>query len=113
MSGTILYDPFIFQFFNVFYAAIPIIIFAVFDQELDSQFLEKNPEYYTPGLKDNYFNFQIFWGWFGSAVTQSIFIALIAYCFKLKIILEILDLDHLKLLQRIKTDGCLDIGIQE
>ncbi len=78
MSGTILYEPFIFQFFNVFYAAIPIIIFAVFDQEYDSQFLEKNPEYYTPGIKDNYFNFPIFWGWFGSATTQSIFIALIA-----------------------------------
>lgn len=32
-SGQLIYDPWIFQFFNVFYASVPIILYALFDEE--------------------------------------------------------------------------------
>ena len=56
MSGNSLYDPLLFQCYNIFFSALPIVIFAVFDKEFQGSYLEKNPRYYTPGLKDNFFN---------------------------------------------------------
>lgn len=79
MSGALLYESFIYQFFNLFFASIPIIIFAVFDQEYEDELLEKRPDLYTPGIYDKYFNLKLFWYWFASASVQSIFIALTAY----------------------------------
>lgn len=76
MSGTTLYEPVLFQLYNIFYASLPIVIFAVFDKEFDGSFLEKNPKYYKPGLKDNYFNDRLFWKWFFSGTIQAIFITL-------------------------------------
>ena len=32
-SGQSLYDSYLYQLFNLFYTSLPIIIFAVFDQE--------------------------------------------------------------------------------
>ena len=64
-------------FYSVFLIAGSALAQDPFDA-LVERALEKNPEYYTPGIKDKYFNFPIFWGWFGSATAQSIFIALVA-----------------------------------
>ena len=65
----------IYQLFNLVFASLPIIIYAVFDQEFEDTFLETHPEYYKPGIRDNFFNFKLFWYWFASATIQSVFIA--------------------------------------
>ena len=36
-SGQSLYDSYLYQLFNLFYTSLPIIIFAVFDQEFLTQ----------------------------------------------------------------------------
>ena len=71
-TGHILYDPWIFQFYNMFFAAAPIMVYALFDQEENitetlvrmrlkpmSQ-LEKDCRMYRPGLKSElYGNYQM------------------------------------------------------
>ena len=43
------YDPYLYQVFNIFYAALPIIIYAVFDEEMNHRDLENNPAAYQQG----------------------------------------------------------------
>ena len=78
MSGNALYDPFLFQCYNVMYSALPIVVFAVIDKELYGSYLMKHPKYYAPGIRDKFFNFKLFWYWFFSGVIQAIFIAYFA-----------------------------------
>lgn len=56
-SGQLIYDPWIFQFFNVFYASLPIILYALFDEEFpNSKYLNitnKKNKYETQLLEDN------------------------------------------------------------
>jgi phospholipid-transporting ATPase len=50
-SGQTPYDSFIYQLFNVFYTSLPIIIFAVFDEEHSRKKLFENKQnYYRIGL---------------------------------------------------------------
>lgn len=73
-SGQLLYDAWIYQFFNLFYCSLPIIIYALFDEEFPSNnyldtvksptnYLEEKPFYYQLGLKNKLFNRKKFWGW--------------------------------------------------
>ena len=59
-SGITLYEPFLHQLYNVIYSIFPIFYFSIFDREFESDFLVKNPEYYTQGIKDECFNKIIF-----------------------------------------------------
>ena len=59
-SGITLYEPFLHQFYNVFYSIFPIFYFSIFDREYESDFLLKNPNYYIQGMKNQCFNIFIF-----------------------------------------------------
>lgn len=48
-SGQTLYDSFLYQFFNVLYAAAPIILYALFDHDSTDEILENSPQFYAPG----------------------------------------------------------------
>lgn len=80
-SGQLLYDPWIFQFFNLFYASLPIMIFALFDEEYpknryldvfrsEKNILEMKPELYEIGQKSKIFNNYNFWYWYFNGCFQ-------------------------------------------
>jgi phospholipid-transporting ATPase len=97
-SGQLIYDPWIFQFFNVFYASVPIIFFALFDEEFpDSNYLnirhkeiknnvksienkiERNrleiePKWYDLGREGKMFNVKVFWGWMINGFAHSVIV---------------------------------------
>lgn len=53
-SGQTPYDSLIYQFFNMSYTSLPIIIYAIFDDEYSSQQLLANQRgEYKIGLKSN------------------------------------------------------------
>ena len=60
-SGMTIYDPYIHQFYNTFYTALPIVWFGVFDLEFNSFFLVNNPKFYIQGIYKLLFNSKIFW----------------------------------------------------
>jgi phospholipid-transporting ATPase len=75
-SGQTPYDSFIYQLFNVFYTSMPIIIFAVFDEEHSRKTLyDHKTNLYRIGLKKELFSLKVFWGWFLNATFQSAVIA--------------------------------------
>ncbi len=48
-SGSNLYDPIVLQGFNILFATLPIIIFAVFDSEFSPNTFIENPKLYLQG----------------------------------------------------------------
>lgn len=54
-SGIIIYDNYLYQLFNMSFAAAPIVIYAVYDKESDEEELYSAPRFYNRGLERNYF----------------------------------------------------------
>jgi phospholipid-transporting ATPase len=78
-SGQILYDPILFQLYNIMFTALPIVVYALVDKEFPGSYLEKNPRLYKGGLSDSYFNSKIFWFNFMLAAFQAILIPIFSF----------------------------------
>jgi len=76
MSGLALYEPFLFQSYNIFFANLPMIIYGVIDREFEPKYLMSNPMYYIPGKHNYLFTVKGFWRSNAIAIIQS---ALICY----------------------------------
>lgn len=67
-SATDIYNIWLYQLYNMSFTAIPIMWFAVFDQEHDKETFLTQPKLYRIGLEDVLFNKWVFWRWFFYAV---------------------------------------------
>lgn len=76
-SGVSMYEDSLYQMVNVFFAFVPIVLYAVLDQDTSYEFLEQNPKLYFPGPGRLYFNTIVFWTWFVTGAVQSIMIVMI------------------------------------
>lgn len=56
LSSTYIYETWIFQFFNLFFSSLPIIIFGLFNIKFSEGELEKNPKIYEAGQQSKFFN---------------------------------------------------------
>lgn len=77
-SGQLLYNLWIYQLFNIVFAAMPIVIYAVFDKEIPYFELESIPKYYKLGLQGELFSTSIFWFWILEAFCQGLVIVLLS-----------------------------------
>lgn len=71
-SGQLYYNAWTSNFFNMFYAALPIMLFALFDREKPLDTLENSPSAYELGLKSLLFNSSRFWLWIIEAALQAL-----------------------------------------
>ena len=71
-SGQTLYDPWIYQSFNIFFTSLPIIWFGIYDKEISCNILENDVEYYKQGIQGKLFNTKRFWKWVSYAAGQGI-----------------------------------------
>lgn len=78
-SGQGVYNTWLWQLYNVFYAALPIILYAVFDREYEAKELLQNPVHYQVGMRDQLFRVSIFWLWILEAGLQSVFLTLLVF----------------------------------
>ena len=58
-SGQTMYEPIIYQFYNVAFTAFPIIIFAMLDQEFPKQTFLTDPRKYIIGLTNECFSYSL------------------------------------------------------
>jgi phospholipid-transporting ATPase len=82
-SGQSLYNMWTAQLFNLFYASIPIMIFALFDREQSYSELMEKPNLYEIGLHDQLFGNLRFWMWIIEGIISSIallFVVIFAMC---------------------------------
>lgn len=56
LSSTYIYETWIFQFFNLFFSSLPIILFGLFDIKYHEIKIQKSPRIYEAGQKSKFFN---------------------------------------------------------
>lgn len=78
-SGQTLYDKFLYQFFNLFYTSMPIVVYAVLDREFSGKLLERTPSMYIQGMRGELFNTRRFWSWVIMGTWQALFISLASF----------------------------------
>ena len=49
-GGQTIYDPWIYQLYNIVFAAFPIMWYGVYDKQVSDAKLTSNPKYYTQGI---------------------------------------------------------------
>lgn len=73
-SGQTLYEAINYQLYNVLYASLPIVLFALFDKQTTDIVLESDPSYYEVGPRRLLFGTGRFLKWFAWASTQAVFL---------------------------------------
>ncbi|KAI9478083.1 MAG: hypothetical protein EXX96DRAFT_595572 [Benjaminiella poitrasii] len=70
-SGQTLYESWTMSCFNVFFTFLPPMAIGIFDQFASARLLDKYPQMYILGQKNEFFNQKRFWGWIINAVYHS------------------------------------------
>ncbi|CAO3642128.1 unnamed protein product [Mucor fragilis] len=70
-SGQTLYESWTMSCFNVFFTFLPPMAIGIFDQFASARLLDKYPQMYILGQKNEFFNQKRFWGWIVNAVYHS------------------------------------------
>lgn len=60
-SGQIIYDIYAYELFNAFFAAFPIMVYAVYDEQYTYEQSKKFSDIYQPGLMDSEFNQKVYY----------------------------------------------------
>lgn len=60
-SAVVIYDVYMYELFNVFFASVPIIVYAVFDEEYTYEQSKKYSDIYRPGLQNDEFNQNVYY----------------------------------------------------
>ena len=63
MSGPTMYNSIMLNLYNMFFAALPIMIYSLFDKEFKGDFLADHPYLYVRGRMGLIFNNTLFWEW--------------------------------------------------
>ena len=68
-SGQTIYDPWLYQLYNIAFTVFPIIWFGIYDSERTRTESLNNPKYYS-GLTQKWFNSWKFWEWIFYGIIQ-------------------------------------------
>ena len=68
-SGQTIYDPWLYQLYNIAFTVLPIIWFGIYDSERTRKESLSNPKYYS-GLNQKWFNSWKFWEWIFYGIIQ-------------------------------------------
>ena len=80
-SGQVLYEPFIFQLYNITFTGLPIIWYGLFDWQYEKKvFTQPGKNYlYQIGIDNSFFSVQTFWSWIGYGWVQAAMILTITF----------------------------------
>jgi len=70
------YDP-LYQLFNVWYTALPIMLFSVYDEDVGDSISLKYPSLYLEGSKHSFISIKKFWLWILDASISSLVVLFI------------------------------------
>jgi len=73
-SGETLYDPIIYQLYNITMTSLPIMYFALFDFQFTKEVFLTDALKYKLGMKGSEYSLWIFTGWFLLAMWHAIII---------------------------------------
>jgi len=71
-SGQIAFESWTLTFFNVVFTVLPPLVIGIFDQFVSARFLDRYPQLYMLGQKNEFFTKTAFWLWIVNALYHSI-----------------------------------------
>jgi len=78
-SGQKVYSEYGIQVYNVYVTAFPIILLGIFDRDVTNKYSKQFPQLYIQGVRGEFFNPSIFWGWVLTSIVESVFIIIFAF----------------------------------
>ncbi|KAK3350785.1 hypothetical protein B0H65DRAFT_98865 [Neurospora tetraspora] len=78
-TGTSLFESTSLTVFNTLFTSLPVILFGIFEKDLEADTLMAVPELYTYGQKEKAFNVKLYVGWMFMAVSESVLIFTIVW----------------------------------
>lgn len=75
-SGTFMYDTWIFQLYNIIFTSLPIVLFALLDQQNNRAHLLSHPQMYKQGPLNSLFKTRHFWFHFMKGFLHALIILL-------------------------------------
>jgi phospholipid-transporting ATPase len=73
-SGQTLYEPWIYQLYNMLFTCFPIIWFGIYDKEISADLLMIDTQYYVQGIVGKLFHSYRFWKWVFYGIIQAFFV---------------------------------------
>jgi phospholipid-transporting ATPase len=73
-SGQTLYEPWIYQLYNMLFTCFPIIWFGIYDKEISADLLMIDTQYYVQGIVGKLFHSYRFWKWVIYGMIQAFFV---------------------------------------
>ena len=74
-SGQSIYDPWLYQLFNILFSVLPILWFGIYDSELTTSAAMNNAKFYN-SIKKHLYNNYNFWRWIIRGILQGLLIFL-------------------------------------
>lgn len=71
-SGQIAYESWTLSLYNVVFTVLPPLVIGIFDQFVSARFLDRYPQLYTLGQKNEFFTKTSFWLWVANALYHSL-----------------------------------------
>lgn len=71
-SGQIAYESWTLSLYNVLFTVLPPLVIGIFDQFVSARFLDRYPQLYTLGQKNEFFTKTSFWLWVTNALYHSV-----------------------------------------
>ena len=78
-SGQYLYDPYIYQLYNIIFTCFPIAWFGIYDKEVSYDILMEDSRYYTQGIINKLFHNKRFWKWVFYGILQAFLIFIYSF----------------------------------
>jgi magnesium-transporting ATPase (P-type) len=70
-SGESLHDNWAISFYNLLFTALPIMVLAILDRDVNADIIHDYPELYAQGHRNMFFNLKIFVAWTITAIYHS------------------------------------------
>jgi len=71
-SGQIAYESWTLSLYNVVFTVLPPLVIGIFDQFVSARILDRYPQLYTLGQKNEFFTKTAFWLWVANALYHSL-----------------------------------------
>ncbi|TFK75474.1 calcium transporting ATPase [Pluteus cervinus] len=71
-SGQIAYESWTLSLYNVLFTVLPPLVIGIFDQFVSARILDRYPQLYILGQKNEFFTKTAFWLWVGNALYHSL-----------------------------------------
>ncbi|KAI1167974.1 hypothetical protein F5B18DRAFT_341028 [Nemania serpens] len=71
-SGEIIYESWMLSFYNVFFTVLPPLAIGILDQYVSARLLDRYPQLYTAGQRNEFFKIKTFAAWIANAFYHSL-----------------------------------------